>query len=130
MLEGIVSIEPRCSFKWGHENVKRMLGATWAYRKVDSWNLNARKRRGVSSIEENSAQESHTFDENGDSSLISSPMDTSAWKWKEIEQKTAKNERNLGRGRSAKRSGLYQELSSYHSTFLSLLTAEYRVEVK
>ena len=39
-------------------------------------------------------------------------------------------EKSGGRGRARKRSTLYHSLSSYHSKFLNLLTAEYKAEVR
>jgi hypothetical protein len=39
-------------------------------------------------------------------------------------------DRSSGRGRSRKRSALYNSLSLYHNKFMSLLTEEYRLEVR
>ena len=91
--------------------------------------LNARKRRFTPPpMDENHEESPDESDES--SAVISSPMDDSDWKWKEIEQTPSKRGKATGRGRSTKRSDHYRQLSSYHSTFLSLLTAEYRVEVE
>jgi hypothetical protein len=64
--------------------------------------------------------------------LTSSPMADAVW-----EQKVLRNqfqgkqpEKSGGRGRSRKRSSLYHCLSNYHEQFLTLLTAEYKAEVR
>jgi hypothetical protein len=43
---------------------------------------------------------------------------------------TTKKRAPAGRGRSRKRSTLYNSLSFYHNKFLQLLTAEYEAEVR
>ena len=45
-------------------------------------------------------------------------------------QPQIRKEKSGGRGRSRKRSTLYHSLSSYHSKYLNLLTAEYKAEVR
>lgn len=64
--------------------------------------------------------------------FTSSPMADAVW-----EQKVVRNqfqgkqpEKSGGRGRSRKRSSLYHCLSNYHEQFLTLLTAEYKAEVR
>jgi hypothetical protein len=61
--------------------------------------------------------------------ITSSPMALAAWQHKTLTKNTASATQTGGRGRSRKRSNLYNTLSSYHTNFLSLLTAEYRAEV-
>ena len=60
--------------------------------------------------------------------LISSPMESAGWQHKKLHSKSPQRH-TAGRGRSRKRSNLYNSLSSYHGHFLSLLTSEYRAEV-
>lgn len=63
--------------------------------------------------------------------MTTSPMVDAAWDQKKIRnQFPSKQEKISGRGRSRKRSSLYQCLSSYHNNFLTLLTAEYKAEVR
>lgn len=65
--------------------------------------------------------------------LTSSPMALARWQHKTLTKNTATiraSPQTGGRGRSRKRSNLYNTLSSYHGTFLSLLTAEYHSEVR
>lgn len=65
--------------------------------------------------------------------LTSSPMALARWQHKTLTKNTATigaSPQTGGRGRSRKRSNLYNTLSSYHGTFLSLLTAEYYAEVR
>jgi len=58
-----------------------------------------------------------------------SPMDTASWKQKSVNMSSGpKVSASKGRGRSRKRSRLYNTLSAYHSTFLYLLTSEFRAE--
>jgi hypothetical protein len=65
--------------------------------------------------------------------LTSSPMaKVGGWKQKSAPSKPVVNaslEKTGGRGRSRKRSMLYNSLSAYHNKFLHLLTAEYKAEV-
>jgi hypothetical protein len=62
--------------------------------------------------------------------LTSSPMALASWQHKALTKNTATAPPTGGRGRSRNRSNLYTTLSSYHGNFLSLLTAEYRAEVR
>lgn len=65
--------------------------------------------------------------------LITSPMALASWQHKTLTKITATaspSPQTGGRGRSRRRSNLYNTLSSYHGTFLSLLTAEYHAEVR
>jgi regulator of nonsense transcripts 1 len=59
--------------------------------------------------------------------ITSSPMAAASWQHKKLAP-TQRQQSRAGRGRARKRSNLYNTLSSYHSHFLSLLTAEYRAE--
>ena len=62
--------------------------------------------------------------------MTTSPMTDAAWDQKKVRnQFPPKAEKIAGRGRSRKRSSIYQCLSSYHNNFLTLLTAEYKAEV-
>ena len=61
--------------------------------------------------------------------ITSSPMDLAEWNYKK-KGVTPIKEKTGGRGRSRKRATLYNSLSSYHSKFLKLLTAEYKAEVR
>ncbi len=67
--------------------------------------------------------------------LNSSPMNKSKWKQKKVELRAAgvnvNNNGNGGggRGRARKRLKLYNSLASYHTTFLELISEEYRMEV-
>ena len=61
--------------------------------------------------------------------ITSMPMTQWNYKSRGNEQQPRK-EKSGGRGRSRKRSTLYHSLSSYHSKFLNLLTAEYKAEVR
>ena len=69
------------------------------------------------------------------STLTQSPMErVGQWKLKEVSTTStspppATRRRQGGRGRSRKRSTLYNSISFYHDKFLDLLTAEYRAEV-
>eukprot|EP00554_Chaetoceros_debilis_P015028 CAMPEP_0194114400 /NCGR_PEP_ID=MMETSP0150-20130528/19997_1 /TAXON_ID=122233 /ORGANISM="Chaetoceros debilis, Strain MM31A-1" /LENGTH=959 /DNA_ID=CAMNT_0038804591 /DNA_START=208 /DNA_END=3087 /DNA_ORIENTATION=- len=65
------------------------------------------------------------------------PMDNGAWKHKRVTRSSLVNAGtatdvtpNRGRGRSRKRSAVYSNLSSYHTQFLELLTAEFLAEEK
>jgi hypothetical protein len=64
--------------------------------------------------------------------MTSSPMEqTGDWNRKYVAPRTPRAPSVTGgRGRSRKRSTLYQSLSFYHNKFLSLLTAEYKAEVR
>ena len=62
--------------------------------------------------------------------LTSSPMASAGWQHKKISNTVTPTRQQHGRGRARKRSNLYNTLSSYHGNFLSLLTAEYRAEVR
>lgn len=61
--------------------------------------------------------------------MTKSPMALAGWQHKKISTPSPERPRRHGRGRSRKRSNLYNTLSSYHGNFLNLLTAEYRAEV-
>jgi hypothetical protein len=64
--------------------------------------------------------------------ITSSPMDKKGvWKQRKVGTIDASDirEKTKGRGRSRKRSILYNSLSCYHNKFLTLLTKEYRAEV-
>ena len=61
--------------------------------------------------------------------ITSMPMTQWNYKSRGNVQQPSK-EKSGGRGRSRKRSTLYHSLSSYHSKFLNLLTAEYKAEVR
>jgi len=62
--------------------------------------------------------------------IIGSPMAGAVWDYKNIESTSVSPKRVTGgRGRSRKRSNVYDSLSSYHTDFLRLLTAEYQAEV-
>jgi len=68
-------------------------------------------------------------------SLTQSPMSGKAWKHKKSilplsDASSAAANTNRGRGRARKRSALYNSLSFYHNKFLSLLTEEYKQEVR
>jgi hypothetical protein len=63
--------------------------------------------------------------------VTTSPMQAAQWSLKKPSS-IAPIDMQLksgGRNRSRKRSTLYNSLSSYHSHFLQLLTAEYKAEV-
>jgi hypothetical protein len=62
--------------------------------------------------------------------LTRSPMSLAAWQHKTLTKNAEPAPQPGGRGRSRNRSNLYNTLSSYHGNFLSLLTAEYRAEVR
>jgi hypothetical protein len=66
--------------------------------------------------------------------LTTSPMDTATWKSKKLIGITmptkSSNVGGGGRGRSRKRSALYNSLAYYHQHFLKYLTAEYQAEVR
>ena len=62
------------------------------------------------------------------SDLRSSPVGK-AWKYKAVDMLPANNVGYSGRGRSRKRSQVYNNLSSYHSHFLDLITQEFVAEV-
>jgi len=64
-----------------------------------------------------------------DSSYTQSPMHRQG-SWKEKKYVTPSVEKTAGRGRSRKRSALYQSLAFYHNKFLHLLTQEYQAEVR
>jgi len=59
--------------------------------------------------------------------LTTSPMADAMWVEKEITNQLPVKQTG-GRGRSRKRSSLYQCLSSYHNNFLTMLSAEYKAE--
>ena len=61
--------------------------------------------------------------------LTTSPMADAMWVEKEITSQLPVKQTG-GRGRSRKRSSLYHCLSNYHEQFLTLLTAEYKAEVR
>ena len=62
--------------------------------------------------------------------ITNSPMALAGWQHKTLTSTAAPRQSRGGRGRSRKRSNLYNTLSSYHGNFLSLLTDEYRAEVR
>ena len=62
------------------------------------------------------------------SDLRSSPVGK-AWKYKSLDMPSPANVGYGGRGRSRKRSQVYNNLSSYHSHFLDLITEEFLAEV-
>ena len=63
-------------------------------------------------------------------SVIGSPMGTAVWDHKTVGSSINNSRRPTGgRGRSRKRSNMYDSLSSYHAEFLNLLTLEYQAEV-
>ena len=100
-------------------------GATLTMRKQKASDRRTRRlQRGLMETEQDIGMETVT----------TSPMQTAQWSHKktttlmpttaiELQMKTG------GRNRSRKRSTLYNSLSSYHSHFLQLLTAEYKAEV-
>ena len=61
--------------------------------------------------------------------MTKSPMQSSQWCHKQSTTLVESQVKAGGRSRSRKRSTLYNSLSSYHSHFLNLLTAEYKAEV-
>jgi hypothetical protein len=126
MLEGMSFIKSRssrtCVFQHARMTNQRL-------NTIHSLALYARKRKFSPLTDDSIVDDNSNLDEPEDS-FISSPMDSSDWKWKELDQASPKTQKRIGRGRSAKRSNLYQQLSSYHSTFLALITTEYRAEVR
>ena len=62
-------------------------------------------------------------------SITSSPMNGKSWNHKQTVQ-PLQPQQTGGRGRSRKRSALYNSLSLYHNKFLRLLTEEYKQEVR
>lgn len=69
--------------------------------------------------------------ENLRNTITSNPMELAgAWNIKQGGFPSQVREKAGGRGRSRKRATLYNSLSSYHNKFFSLLTAEYRSEVR
>ncbi len=61
--------------------------------------------------------------------ITSSPMSKKGdWKLKKQGDMIDTRNKNGGRGRSKKRSLLYNSLSLYHNKFLNFLTAEYKAE--
>lgn len=67
------------------------------------------------------------------SSSLKTPTATDSWDYKTLSPKNRNSfpssSNEGGRGRSRKRSQLYNSLSSYHSHFLNLITAEFVAEV-
>lgn len=62
--------------------------------------------------------------------LTQNPMADAVWNHKTVRASRIPFQRNPGgRGRSRKRSNVYDSLSTYHGEFLNLLTAEYQAEV-
>jgi hypothetical protein len=68
--------------------------------------------------------------------ITNSPMADAPWNYKsrgnqlqQIQQLQQQQQQLGGRGRSRKRSTLYNSLSSYHQKYLNLLTVEYQAEV-
>lgn len=62
--------------------------------------------------------------------VTTSPMQTAQWEHKKtVTASFPLPVKTGGRNRSRKRSALYNSLSSYHTHFLQLLTAEYKAEV-
>lgn len=61
--------------------------------------------------------------------VTSSPMAGKSWRHKQTHSMQAPGATG-GRGRSRKRSALYHSLSLYHNKFLTLLTEEYKQEVR
>ncbi len=67
------------------------------------------------------------------SSPLATPIITNSWNYKALHSRsiqTSANTNEKGRGRSRKRSLLYNSLSSYHSHFLKLITDEFLAEVR
>ena len=99
--------------------------------RIRSMVLYGRKRKSLSDDDSKGDDTRNLRQPAEDSLLISSPMDNSDWNWKELDQQSTNQvKKSFGRGRAVKRSNMYQQLSSYHSTFLELLTTEYRAEVR
>lgn len=72
----------------------------------------------------------------GTTTFTVSPMQGATWKHKHQQHQQAENavsqvavKAGGGRGRSRKRTALYQTLAHYHNHFLQQLTAEYQAEV-
>ena len=96
----------------------------------------SRRQRGILNDEEQARLGSATT-----ATMTSSPMSKAEWKHKKNVRSSSvsalnnNNNNNIqpeklgGRGRSRKRSNLYQSLSFYHDKFLALLTEEYKYEV-
>ena len=88
-----------------------------------------RMQRGGEEVVQDMIRESLTQRE---ITITSSPMDKKGvWKQRKVGTIDASDirEKTKGRGRSRKRSILYNSLSCYHNKFLTLLTKEYRAEV-
>jgi hypothetical protein len=111
-----------------HWSLSRSGAASWTMRKQKaSDRRTTRLQRGGEEL----AQE--LIVESLQKTIISSPMDLAEWKYKSRGNAQAlpmATEKTGGRGRSRKRSALYNCLSSYHSNFLQLLTDEFHVEVR
>ncbi|CAB9496919.1 polymerase alpha-associated DNA helicase A [Seminavis robusta] len=60
--------------------------------------------------------------------VTQSPMNGKAWRQRQATNNIIPETKTGGRGRSRKRSALYNSLSLYHNKYLSLLTQEYRQE--
>ena len=65
-----------------------------------------------------------------DVTITSSPMTKKGeWKLKRLGDQVDTQNTSRGRGRSKKRSALYNSLAAYHNKFLNYLTKEYKAEV-
>lgn len=62
-------------------------------------------------------------------SSIATPTGTASWNHKIVKNNFPSTNSEGGRGRSRKRSQLYNSLASYHSQFLKLITEEFLAEV-
>jgi hypothetical protein len=98
--------------------------STWTMRKQKASDRRTRRmQRGAEDLAQGLIRE------NLQQTITSSPMDLSNWGGKQKMIQPIK-EKTGGRGRSRKRATLYHSLSSYHNTFLGLLTEEYKAEVR
>ena len=87
-----------------------------------------RRTRRMQRGGDNAAQE--IINESLQRTITNSPMGVADWKYKSRGNfPQPPRAKTGGRGRSRKRSNLYNSLSSYHNKFLGLLTAEYQAEV-
>lgn len=101
---------------------RRQYAATITMRKQKASDRRTRRRqRGEIALEERSPVVA---------TVTANPMQGTVWKAKKAGLATAEPPASSGgRGRSRKRTTLYQTLRTYHGSFLNPLTAEYQAEV-
>jgi hypothetical protein len=136
-----LSIRPQSSYFHGRNVVLESRGVSSSSRSanIDGGNAIITMRKQKASNRRTRRQQrggKDLIDELSSSSSIATasslmtPIATDSWNHKSISSSPVDIQAVRGRGRSRKRSQYYNSLSSYHSHFLKLITAEFLAEVR